>query len=51
MRSSTLTGTSEAIIARIKALEQAGLSQVTVQVVTDGLELIEEFGKNVIAKY
>ena len=51
VRSSTLTGTSEDIIARIKALERAGLSQVTVQVVTDGLELIEEFGKNVIAKY
>jgi len=51
VRSSTLTGTSEDIIVRIRALEQAGLSQVTVQVVTDGLELIEEFGKNIIAKY
>ena len=51
VRSSTLTGTSEEIIARIKSLEAAGLTQVTVQAVTNGRELIEEFGREVIAKY
>lgn len=51
IRTSSLTGTSEEIIARIKALEAAGLTQLAVQVVTDGRELIEEFGREVIAKY
>ena len=51
IRTSSLTGTSEEIIARIKALEAAGLTQIAVQVVTDGRELIEEFGREVIAKY
>ena len=45
IRTSSLTGTSEEIIARIKALEAAGLTQIAVQVVTDGRELIEELAE------
>jgi len=51
IRSTTLTGTSEEIIARLKALEAAGLTQVGLQVVNDGRAMIEEFSKEVIAKY
>jgi alkanesulfonate monooxygenase SsuD/methylene tetrahydromethanopterin reductase-like flavin-dependent oxidoreductase (luciferase family) len=52
VRGSTLTGTSEEIIARIKSLEAAGLSQVAIQVVyPQGREMIEEFSREVIAKY
>lgn len=51
IRSTTLTGTGEEIIERIKALEAAGLTQVALQVVNDGRAMIEEFSKEVIAKY
>ena len=34
-----------------KALEGAGLKQVAIQVVTNGKEMIEEFSREVIAKY
>ena len=52
MRASTLTGTSEEIIARLKAMEAAGLRQVAIQVVyPHGREMIEEFSREVIAKY
>jgi alkanesulfonate monooxygenase SsuD/methylene tetrahydromethanopterin reductase-like flavin-dependent oxidoreductase (luciferase family) len=51
IRGSTLTGPGEEIIARLKALEAAGLKNIAVQVVTNGQELIEEFGREVIAKY
>jgi len=47
----TLTGRPEEIIARIRALEAEGLKQVAIQVVTNGREMIEEFGREVIAKY
>ncbi len=47
----TLTGRGEEIIARLKALEAEGLKQVAIQVVKDGREMIEEFGREVIAKY
>jgi 5,10-methylenetetrahydromethanopterin reductase len=47
----TLTGRGEEIIARIKALEAEGLKQVAIQVVNNGREMIEEFGREVVAKY
>jgi hypothetical protein len=47
----TLTGRPEEIIARIRALEAEGLKQIAIQVVTNGREMIEEFGREVIAKY
>jgi alkanesulfonate monooxygenase SsuD/methylene tetrahydromethanopterin reductase-like flavin-dependent oxidoreductase (luciferase family) len=52
VKAMTLTGRPEEIIERIKALEAAGLKQVSIQVVyPHGREMIEEFGRNVIAKY
>lgn len=51
IKGSTLTGPGEEIIARLKALEAAGLKSIAVQVVTNGRELIEEFSKEVIARY
>ena len=52
VRGTTLTGTAEEIIARLKALEAAGLTQVAIQVVyPQGREMIEEFSREVIAKY
>jgi 5,10-methylenetetrahydromethanopterin reductase len=51
IRGWTLTGTGEEIIARIKALEAAGVKQVAIQVVNHGREMIEEFSREVIAKY
>ncbi|MDO8431080.1 MAG: LLM class flavin-dependent oxidoreductase [Candidatus Binatus sp.] len=47
----TLTGRGEDIIARLKSLEAEGLKQIAIQVVNDGREMIEEFGREVIAKY
>ena len=51
IRGFSLTGTGEDIIARLKALEAVGLQQITIQVVNDGREMIEEFSRQVIAKY
>ena len=52
IRGFSLTGTGEEIIARLKALEAAGLKQIAIQVVGDtGREMIEEFSREVIAKY
>lgn len=51
VRGFSLTGTGEEIIARLKALEAVGLKQVTIQVVNNGREMIEEFSREVIAKY
>ncbi|MGH7914843.1 MAG: LLM class flavin-dependent oxidoreductase [Candidatus Binataceae bacterium] len=51
IRSTTLTGTADEIIARLRALEAEGLKQVAIQVVTKGRELIEEFSREIIAKY
>jgi 5,10-methylenetetrahydromethanopterin reductase len=52
VRTMTLTGRGEEIIARIKALEAAGLKQVAIQVVwPHGREMIEDFSREVIAKY
>ena len=51
IRATTLTGTADEIIARLKALEAAGITQVAIQIVTKGRELIEEFSRQVIAKY
>jgi len=51
IRSATLTGSGEEIIARLKAMEAAGLTQVAFQVVNDGRAMIEELSKEVIAKY
>ena len=47
----TLTGTGEEILARVKALEKAGATQIAIQVVNDGRAMIEEFSENVIARY
>ncbi len=51
IRGVTLTGTGAEIIARLKELEAAGLKQVALQIVNDGRALIEEFSREVIAKY
>jgi hypothetical protein len=51
IRGFSLTGTGEEIIARLKALEAVGLKQITIQVVSDGRQMIEEFSRQVIAKY
>jgi 5,10-methylenetetrahydromethanopterin reductase len=52
IRASTLTGTADEIIARLRALEAAGLRQVAIQVVyPQGREMIEEFSRAIIAKY
>lgn len=51
IRGFSLTGTGEDIIARLKALEAVGLKQITIQVVNDGRQMIEEFSRQVIAKY
>ncbi len=52
VRTMTLTGRGEEVIARLKALEAAGLRQVAIQVVwPHGREMIEEFSREVIAKY
>jgi len=52
VRGFSLTGTGEEIIARLKALEAVGLKQVAIQVVGEtGREMIEEFSREVIAKY
>ena len=46
-----LNANREEIIARIKSLEAEGLKQVAIQVVNNGREMIEEFSREVIAKY
>jgi 5,10-methylenetetrahydromethanopterin reductase len=52
VRSMTLTGRGDEIIARLKALEAAGVQQVAIQVVwPHGREMIEDFSREVIAKY
>jgi 5,10-methylenetetrahydromethanopterin reductase len=51
IRGFSLTGTGEEIIARLKALEAAGVQQVALQVVNDGRSMIEEFSREVIARY
>jgi 5,10-methylenetetrahydromethanopterin reductase len=52
VRSMTLTGRGDEIIARLKALEMAGVKQVAIQVVWPyGREMIEDFSRQVIAKY
>ena len=52
LRMMTLTGRGEEIVARLKALEAAGVKQVAIQVVyPHGREMIEDFSREVIAKY
>jgi alkanesulfonate monooxygenase SsuD/methylene tetrahydromethanopterin reductase-like flavin-dependent oxidoreductase (luciferase family) len=52
IKTMTLTGTPGEIIARLKALEAEGLKQVSIQVVyPHGREMIEEFSRQIIAKY
>ncbi|HEY2525774.1 MAG TPA: LLM class flavin-dependent oxidoreductase [Candidatus Binataceae bacterium] len=51
VRATTLTGTADEIIARLRALETAGITQVAIQVVTKGRETIEEFSREIIARY
>jgi alkanesulfonate monooxygenase SsuD/methylene tetrahydromethanopterin reductase-like flavin-dependent oxidoreductase (luciferase family) len=52
VRTMTLTGRGEEIIARVKALETAGVKQIAIQVVRPyGREMIEDFSHGVIAKY
>jgi len=48
----TLTGRGEEIRARLKTLEAAGVKQIAIQVVHPfGREMIEDFSREVIAKY
>jgi alkanesulfonate monooxygenase SsuD/methylene tetrahydromethanopterin reductase-like flavin-dependent oxidoreductase (luciferase family) len=51
IRSFSLTGTGEEIITQLKALEAVGLKQINLQIVNNGPEMIEEFSREVIAKY
>jgi alkanesulfonate monooxygenase SsuD/methylene tetrahydromethanopterin reductase-like flavin-dependent oxidoreductase (luciferase family) len=52
VRTMTLTGRGEEIIARIKALEAEGVTQVSIQPVYPfGRDMIEDFSREVIAKY
>jgi 5,10-methylenetetrahydromethanopterin reductase len=52
VRTMTLTGRGEEIVARLKSLEAAGVKQVAIQVVwPHGREMIEDFSREVIAKY
>jgi alkanesulfonate monooxygenase SsuD/methylene tetrahydromethanopterin reductase-like flavin-dependent oxidoreductase (luciferase family) len=52
VRTMTLTGRGAEIIERLKQLEQAGVKQVAIQVVWPyGREMIEDFSREVIAKY
>ncbi len=51
IRMVTLTGSAEEIIERLRALEAAGLKQVALQVLGNGREMIEEFSRQVIARY
>jgi hypothetical protein len=52
VRMMTLTGRGAEIIARLKALEAEGVTQVAIQVVYPfGREMIEDFSREVIAKY
>jgi alkanesulfonate monooxygenase SsuD/methylene tetrahydromethanopterin reductase-like flavin-dependent oxidoreductase (luciferase family) len=52
IRLSTLTGPPAEVIERIKGLEEAGVTNVGINVAgTDGRELIREFGREVISKY
>jgi alkanesulfonate monooxygenase SsuD/methylene tetrahydromethanopterin reductase-like flavin-dependent oxidoreductase (luciferase family) len=52
VRTLTLTGRGEEIVGRLKALEAAGVKQVAIQVVyPHGREMIEDFSREVIAKY
>jgi alkanesulfonate monooxygenase SsuD/methylene tetrahydromethanopterin reductase-like flavin-dependent oxidoreductase (luciferase family) len=52
VRSMTLTGRGEEIVARLKALEAAGVKQVAIQVVWPyGREMIDDFSREVIARY
>ncbi|MGD0075161.1 MAG: hypothetical protein ABSD31_12605 [Candidatus Binataceae bacterium] len=52
IKMSTLTGPAGEINERIKALEEAGVSNVGLHLSgTDGRELIQEFGREIIAKY
>ena len=51
VRALTLTGAADEIVERIRALEKAGVTQIVIQVVNDGREMIEEFADQVIARY
>jgi hypothetical protein len=52
IKMSTLTGPAGEIIERIKALEEAGITNVAIHLSgTDGREMVQEFGREVIAKY
>ncbi|MEQ8263942.1 LLM class flavin-dependent oxidoreductase [Pseudohaliea sp.] len=47
----TFVGSPEQLLERIHRLEEAGVRHIAIQVVgTDGRELIEEFGKKILAK-
>lgn len=51
IRGFSVTGTGEEIISQLKALEAVGLKQINLQIVNNGREMIEEFSREVIAKY
>ena len=51
IRAFRLTGSSQEIIARLKELEALGLQQLVMTVKDDGREAIEEFSREIIARY
>lgn len=52
IREMSLTGPVSEVIARVRELEAAGVRQCAIRVVgTDGREAIQEFGREIIAKY
>jgi len=51
IRLATLTGTAEEVIERVRLLEDAGVTNIALNVAgSDGRQLIREFGNEVIAK-
>ncbi|MGH7907474.1 MAG: LLM class flavin-dependent oxidoreductase [Candidatus Binataceae bacterium] len=52
IREMSITGTPAEVAERIRELERAGMKQFVLRIVgTDGREAIQEFGREVIAKY
>jgi 5,10-methylenetetrahydromethanopterin reductase len=52
IKMATLTGSAGEILERIKALEEAGVTNVGIHLSgSDGRELIQEFGREIINKY
>jgi len=50
IRATTLTGTPEEVMETIRNMKKAGIQQVAIQAVTDPVETIESFSKEIIRK-